>query len=146
MKLEKTETARKEDANMTNARNRTPKFLLILPAMIGLLLATPASATELTFEANGVTSGDPMPQNYGDNVSATTDGNGHSYLEGNGWTPNVELSYSASSGGEIQYDSDVAKFDDPASAGGDVLVYLHAGPGLWRGYQFIHAVRHGYHW
>jgi hypothetical protein len=118
MRIKKIETARKEDANMTNARNRTPKFLLILPAMIGLLLATPASATELTFEANGVTSGDPMPQNYGDNVSATTDGNGHSYLEGNGFTPNVELSYSASSGGQIQYDSgDVAKLDDPAGSG-----------------------------
>jgi hypothetical protein len=94
----------KAHANMTNLRNRTCNFLLILPAMIGLLLAAPAEATILTFEINNEGSDIPMPPSYGDNVNSLSDGN-FNYLEGNGFTPDIVLGYSASSGA-IKYYSD----------------------------------------
>jgi hypothetical protein len=56
------------------------------------LIASGASATILTFSDLGLVNFDPIPQSYGDNVISTNDGVG-SYLEGNGFTPNVVTSY-----------------------------------------------------
>ena len=52
----------------------------------------------LTFEQDGATNGQAVNQNYGDNVIASPDSNGHQYdiIVGNGFglTPNVQASYS----------------------------------------------------
>ena len=62
-------------------------------------MTAPVLATELTFEGGMPGDGDPMPQTYGDFVSgAGPDGNAHTYNMGNGWTPNIEVGYSAESG------------------------------------------------
>ena len=116
----------KANANMTNLRNRTCNFLLILPAMIGLLLAAPAEATILTFEINNEGNDIPMPPSYGDNVSISPDGN-FNYLEGNGWTPNIVLGYSAVKG-QIRYYSD---------GEWDHVAYLAGNPGESNPYTFL---------
>jgi MSHA biogenesis protein MshQ len=61
-------------------------FLLLLVA------AGNVSATVLTFEVFGADGYDPIPQDYGDNVTTVGDGVGN-YDEGNGFTPNVQASY-----------------------------------------------------
>jgi hypothetical protein len=59
------------------------------------LFASTASATILTFDvAGGVTNFANINQTYGDNVSASPDGAGHSYGVGaEGFTPNVTVEY-----------------------------------------------------
>jgi hypothetical protein len=65
-------------------------------AGMAVLAAAPAAATILTFQIAGVTNanGQILPDNYGDNVTASPDGNGHSYGFGTeGATPDVTVSY-----------------------------------------------------
>lgn len=57
-----------------------------------LVVASNVSATILTFDGLGADDYDPIPQGYGDNVTADRDGIGD-YDEGNGFTPNVLTSY-----------------------------------------------------
>lgn len=63
--------------------------------MVVLGFAVPASATILTFYDYYGSHGGSMPDDYGDNVTTTTNGyNGrYGYERGNGWTPNVGLTY-----------------------------------------------------
>ncbi len=78
---------------MVEKMMRLGKFCLVLSLLA--FAAAPGSATELTFQADGVGVDDLMPQNYGDNVSGSPDGNGHQYAIGNGWTPNIQVDYAA---------------------------------------------------
>lgn len=52
----------------------------------------PANATVMTFNDLGLDNYDDIPGTYGDNVTSTNDGVG-SYLEGNGFTPNISVEY-----------------------------------------------------
>lgn len=51
-----------------------------------------AQATVLTFADLGLSNYGAIPQTYGDNVTGPG-GTGGSYLQGNGWTPNITTSY-----------------------------------------------------
>lgn len=75
---------------LRNPQGRT--FAKALVFLAGLLAATGANATILTFGDLGLLDFQPIPQAYGDNVISTNDGVG-SYLEGNGFTANVVTSY-----------------------------------------------------
>ncbi len=66
------------------------------------LLCGSASATVLTFDIAGAGNGLLMPQDYGDNVTATTMGN-FSYGSAGGFTPNVTVSYASDSGQELRF-------------------------------------------
>lgn len=68
---------------------------LLIATAIAALSPAAASATVLTFNiAGGVSNFENIPQTYGDNVSAVTDGLGHSYGVGTeGFTPNVAVAY-----------------------------------------------------
>jgi hypothetical protein len=76
------------------------RILLGGVAMAACLACAPAGATILTFDAApGVGVNTVVPQAYGDNVTASPDGAGHSYGVGaEGFTPNVSVAYGA--GGE----------------------------------------------
>jgi|GEM_PF-1183799 len=76
------------------------------------LLAAPATrvlATILTFETQpAAASNSPMPQDYGDGVSAASmpaaeGARENLYLEGNGWTPNVTVAYATERAGEFPH-------------------------------------------
>jgi hypothetical protein len=53
---------------------------------------TPAKALVLTFDNLGVNGYDPIPTNYGSYAA----GSSNTYLQGNGYTPNIGVSYSTS--------------------------------------------------
>jgi hypothetical protein len=59
-------------------------------------------ATVLTFNIDGISSGNVMPQSYGDNVTAMDMGAFH-YGAAGGFTPNVTVSYADPSGLDITY-------------------------------------------
>ncbi|MFE8072910.1 hypothetical protein QQM79_17765 [Marinobacteraceae bacterium S3BR75-40.1] len=62
-------------------------------SLLCLMLASmSANGTVLIFEGFSANDYDPIPQGYGDNVTAVSDGNGD-YEQGNGFTPNVQASY-----------------------------------------------------
>jgi hypothetical protein len=63
------------------------------------VLAASGSATVLTFDLAGATDYTPIPQEYGDNVTATTMG-GFSYGAGGGFTPDVNVGYFGSPGSQ----------------------------------------------
>nr|WP_320191900.1 PEP-CTERM sorting domain-containing protein [uncultured Desulfobacter sp.] len=65
--------------------------LLLLFLIIGLLSGT-ANATILTFDGLSAYNYDPIDGNYGDSVSTPNDAYG-SYEMGNGFTPNINVSY-----------------------------------------------------
>ena len=70
-----------------------------LLAIAIIVWPVPASATVLIFEGGMPGNSSPMPDTYGDNVSgAGPDTNGHLYGIGNGWTPNIQVDYSADVG------------------------------------------------
>jgi hypothetical protein len=77
---------------------------LLFAVCIGAL---DSHATVLTFEGVSVANAQALPQTYGDNVSsAGPDANGHLYAVGNGFTPNIQLSYGP--GTDVRYWNDAA--------------------------------------
>ena len=58
---------------------------------LALSAASPVRASILTFD--GVPLDAPIPDEYGDGITATTDGAGYSYGMGNGFAPNVVVEY-----------------------------------------------------
>lgn len=71
------------------------RVLLTTTAVIGLTSTVGvnyANAVVLNFEDLGLGNFDDIPGEYGDNVTSTNDGVG-SYLEGNGFTPNISVEY-----------------------------------------------------
>lgn len=68
------------------------RFIRVLAAMTALTPLASANASILTFDDLGLTNYSPISQDYGDSISSLNDGVG-SYLEGNGFTPNVNVSY-----------------------------------------------------
>ena len=67
-------------------------------ALAALTLAGPASATVLTFDVTGSSTGVvSLPQDYGDNVTATTMGS-YRYGAAGGFTPDVAVGYFGSLG------------------------------------------------
>ncbi|MBE9222519.1 hypothetical protein IQ215_07385 [Cyanobacterium stanieri LEGE 03274] len=64
---------------------------LIAPTLI-LLPIQKSSASVLTFDINGLGSGNAIPQGYGERITSETMGN-FNYLQGNGFTPNVVVDY-----------------------------------------------------
>lgn len=78
---------------------------VVVLGVIGMAAVT--SASILTFEADGVASPNALPQSYGDRIASVgPDANGHMYAEGNGFTPNVVVSYGTVGNGVIQYYTD----------------------------------------
>lgn len=75
------------------------KILIALLATALIMMAPPAVATVLTFDANDVNQGDPLPAEYGDNVGCIDGGDccdsAGCYQIGNGPTPNVSVEYRA---------------------------------------------------
>src|SRR5262245_42288460 len=83
----------------------TKHFVSIVPVIAGLLIARQVSATVLIFNnaAGGAVTnnGDPIPQAYGDNVTATIQG-GFSYGVGaEGLTPHVVADWGTALGGSF---------------------------------------------
>lgn len=81
-------------------KTTTSKLACLL--IFGFLAARSVDAdVVLTFDQSGIFDSVSIDQNYGDRVTASTDGLGHSYdiIAGNGYglTPNVEASYTAGS-------------------------------------------------
>lgn len=69
-------------------------LVLALAALGVAALGGGAQATVLTFSGSAFIQQSPVPDAYGDRVTATTDAvNGWDYGVGNGFTPNVVLSY-----------------------------------------------------
>lgn len=61
------------------------------------MLSAPAKATILTFDIGSNSNGTPIPSGYGDNVDQSVVA-GVSYLEGNGWTPDIMVGFLADFG------------------------------------------------
>jgi len=78
---------------------------LILTLIACLLSAWPAHATLLTFDIDGAADRDPIPQAYGDGVTAIDMGAFHYGADG-GFTPNVSISYASATGGDLNFWSD----------------------------------------
>jgi len=79
-------------------RRRTDTYFVLLALTVAMsAFALPARASILTFDLLDNTNDQrPIPQNYGDNISsAGPDGVAGSYGVGNGFTPDVGLSYAA---------------------------------------------------
>ncbi len=77
--------------------------LLLIPAALAALAATPAAATVLTFDIDNAKPNNSlaMSQAYGDRVTATVQ-NGATYGVGaEGFTPNVLTSYSGGTAGSL---------------------------------------------
>lgn len=70
---------------------------LILAIGLYVLTSVWAHASILTFDGIG-TGNVQIPDNYGDRISSTLDANSFQYGEGNGFTPNITVSYAPSSG------------------------------------------------
>ena len=75
------------------------KFAIYCIAATCIFSGGAAADVVLTFDQSGIFNSVAIDQEYGDNVIASPDGNGHGYniIAGNGFglTPNVEVSYSA---------------------------------------------------
>lgn len=68
------------------------KILLISASFLAFIPTQKTFASVLTFDIDNITNGNSIPSDYGDNITAETMGN-FSYLEGNGFTPNIAVEY-----------------------------------------------------
>lgn len=95
---------------------------LALLALLAMTWFSPAQATILTFDFQPrLNQNDPIPQSYGDNVTATTMG-AFNYGVGNGFTPNITVSYRTLLGdGSVKF-NDVLFWDTGYSTLVDVAI------------------------
>jgi len=79
------------------------KISLTIISLISTLYSAQSIATVLTFDISGASNTiSSIPQNYGDNVSATTMGT-FSYGSSGGFTPNVTVSNQGDSGASLAF-------------------------------------------
>ncbi|MBS1717693.1 MAG: PEP-CTERM sorting domain-containing protein [Armatimonadetes bacterium] len=97
---------------------------------LALVLAVSAvsSATVLTFDDLSLTNYGAIPQYYGDNVTSTNSGPSGSYLEGNGWTPDVTTSYDTVDGA-----NSTGQMDFWDSGYGDLTNVVFPSVSTWNG-------------
>jgi hypothetical protein len=83
------------------------RALAPLVPLAAALVAANADATIITFDFNpALSTSTPIPAAYGDRVNASSDAVG-SYGLGNGWTPNVLVSYRTLNSNDTLYESHV---------------------------------------